>query len=129
MQVDTEPFSMNMINFDDKKSWFGLARPIMAKARRSSPATHERPMKTSKFLAGMWCRKDLGWRRDFEDHHHNLQCCGASVNGCPSEASSYAQHGQSSVQARVVRRHPRIAMTTYLQTSTTKNWYVEYEHI
>jgi hypothetical protein len=51
MQVDTESFPMNMINFDDKKSWFGLAWLIRANARRSSSATHERPMKTSKFLA------------------------------------------------------------------------------
>jgi hypothetical protein len=46
MQVDTEPFSINMINFDNKNSWFGLAWPIRARARRPSLAIHERPMKT-----------------------------------------------------------------------------------
>jgi hypothetical protein len=48
MQVDIEPFLMNMINFDDKKSWFGLARLIRTKARRLSSL-----MKTQKIS----CRK------------------------------------------------------------------------
>jgi hypothetical protein len=46
---------MNMINLDDKKSWFDLAWPI--RTRRSSSAIHERPMKTPKFLAGKWWQK------------------------------------------------------------------------
>jgi hypothetical protein len=52
MQVDIEPFPINMIHFDDKKSWLGLAQLIRARARRSSLAMHERPMETLKFLTG-----------------------------------------------------------------------------
>jgi hypothetical protein len=52
MQVDIEPFLMNMINFDDKKSWLGLARLIRTKARRLSSL-----MKTQKFLAEKWWQK------------------------------------------------------------------------
>jgi hypothetical protein len=54
MQVDTKPFPINMINFDDKKSWFGLVQPIRARTRRSTSAMHERPMETLRFLAGKW---------------------------------------------------------------------------
>jgi hypothetical protein len=59
MQVDPDPFPINMITFDGKKSSFGPSRPIMAKARRSSSAMHERPMKMLKPLAGKWWRKGL----------------------------------------------------------------------
>jgi hypothetical protein len=40
-----------------KKFWFGLAQPIRTKTRRSSSATHERLMKTPKFLTGKWWQK------------------------------------------------------------------------
>jgi hypothetical protein len=59
MQVDMEPFPINMINFDDKKSWFGLAQPIRARARRSSSAMHERSMVTLKFLQESGDKKDF----------------------------------------------------------------------
>jgi hypothetical protein len=52
MQVDTVLFPMNVIDFEGKKSWFGLAWPIRAKAKKSSSTTHGRPMKIIKFLAG-----------------------------------------------------------------------------
>jgi hypothetical protein len=44
MQVNTEPFPINMIKFDAKKSYFSLAWLIWARARRTSSAIHERPV-------------------------------------------------------------------------------------
>jgi hypothetical protein len=41
IQVDTEPFPMNMINFDEKKVL--IMCPIRAKSKRLSSMTHERP--------------------------------------------------------------------------------------
>jgi hypothetical protein len=36
MQVDTQPFSVNIVELASKKSWFGLKWPIKAKAKTSS---------------------------------------------------------------------------------------------
>jgi hypothetical protein len=54
MQVDTEPFPMNMIDFEGKKV---LIRPNTAdkgKAKRQSSAMLKRPMGIVKFFAGKW---------------------------------------------------------------------------
>jgi hypothetical protein len=59
MQVDTERFLINMINFDGKKVLIWSSTADKGKARRSSSAMHERPMKMPKTLAGKWWRKGL----------------------------------------------------------------------
>jgi hypothetical protein len=52
MQVDIEPFPMNMIDFEGKRVLTGPAQPIREKAKKSSSTTHGRPMKIIKILAG-----------------------------------------------------------------------------
>jgi hypothetical protein len=52
MQVDMEPFPINVIDFEGKRSLFGPAQPIKAKAKKTSSATRGRPMKIIKSLAG-----------------------------------------------------------------------------
>jgi hypothetical protein len=54
MQVDTEPFPMNMIDFEGKKVLVRPIQPIKAKARKQSSAMLKRPMGIVKFLAGKW---------------------------------------------------------------------------
>jgi hypothetical protein len=54
MQVDTEPFPMNMIDFEGKKVLVGQIQPIKAKVRKQSSAMLKRPMGIVKFLAGKW---------------------------------------------------------------------------
>jgi hypothetical protein len=53
IQVDTEPFPINVIDFDGKKV---RIRPSAADKSKgvSSSATRERPMKIIKILAGKW---------------------------------------------------------------------------
>jgi hypothetical protein len=59
MQVDTEPFLINMINFDGKKVLIWSTTVDKGKARRSSSAMHERSMKMPKTLPGKWWQKGL----------------------------------------------------------------------
>jgi hypothetical protein len=59
MQVDTEPFPMNMIDFEGKKV---LVRPNTAdkaKAKKQSSTMLKRPMGIVKFLAGKWWPRRL----------------------------------------------------------------------
>jgi hypothetical protein len=51
MEVDTEPFSMNMIDFKGKKVLIRSSTADKKKAKKSSSATCGRPMKIIKFLA------------------------------------------------------------------------------
>jgi hypothetical protein len=59
MQVDIEPFPMNMISFDNKivLVWLNAADKAKAKAKILSSVIHERLMKSPKFLAGKWLQK------------------------------------------------------------------------
>jgi hypothetical protein len=51
MQVDTEPFPMNMIDFEGKRVLIRPSIAVREKAKKSSSATHGRPMKIIKILA------------------------------------------------------------------------------
>jgi hypothetical protein len=54
MQVDMDPFPINMINFDGKKVLVWPSIADKARARRSSSRMQERPMEMLKFLTGKW---------------------------------------------------------------------------
>jgi hypothetical protein len=58
-QEDTEPFPMNVIDFNGKKILIRPAQPIRAKTKKSSSTTHRRPMETTKSLAGKWSPRRL----------------------------------------------------------------------
>jgi hypothetical protein len=75
IQVDIEPFPMNMMNFDDKKVlvWPNAIDKGKGKKIIIGSVTHERPMKLPKFLQESGCRKYPRWTGDIEDHHPNLQ--------------------------------------------------------
>jgi hypothetical protein len=52
MQVDTEPFPMNVIDFEGKRVLIQPSIDDKENAKESSSATRGRPMKILKFLAG-----------------------------------------------------------------------------
>ena len=109
MQVDIEPFLMNMINFDDKKVLVWPSTIDKDKGKKIVIADENTKNSCRKVVA----EKTLD-EGDFEDHHHNLQCYGASANEWPGEAFYSAQHRQSGVQARTVQQRPGTMTTTYL---------------
>jgi hypothetical protein len=59
MQVDTESFPMNMIDFEGKKVLIRPSATNKEKTKKPSSATHGRPMQVIKFLAGKWWLKKL----------------------------------------------------------------------
>jgi hypothetical protein len=76
---------------------------------------------------------------DTESDHYNLRYWGASADKGTCERTHTAHHGQSGAQARTVRniarrsgafqqtvrQHSGATTTVYLQTTTTKDRYVE----
>lgn len=52
MQVDKQSFSVNVVYFDDKKSWFSQMWPIKTKSRALSLMTLGLSMKTQNFVLG-----------------------------------------------------------------------------
>jgi hypothetical protein len=73
MQVDKQPFPVNTIDLDGKKSWFNRECPIKTKEKLSSSTILDSLMRTRKFYTDMRCYKDTRWGRDIKDYHPILQ--------------------------------------------------------
>jgi hypothetical protein len=84
-------------------------------------------------------REDSRWRGDPEGDHHSLWHWGAITDRETGAGTHAAHHGQSAIQTRTVRSfsgrsedlrrtvrlHSGPATTTYIQTMTTEDRYVE----
>jgi hypothetical protein len=135
MQGDTEPFPMNMIDFEGKKV---LVRPNTAnKGQGKEIATgNAREVDENHKIS---CRKVVAEKTP--DGGETLKVT-ITTSGTGGQARTKEQEpvlripdgpthrrGRSGEFQRTVQPYSRLAMATYLQTTTTRDRYVENKYI
>jgi hypothetical protein len=140
MQVDTEPFTMNVIDFEGKKV---LIRPSTADKEKGKEVFIGDARKADE-KDKISCRKVVV--KKTPDGGETLKVTittsgteGASIDKETGAGTHTVHHGRSDVQTRTVRsfaerskafqrpvqQHSGPATTAYLQTTTTTDKYVE----
>jgi hypothetical protein len=136
MQVDTEPFPMNMIDFEGKKV---LVRPNTADKGKGKETIIGNAKKTDGDCK-VSCRKVVAEKTP--DGGETLKVTiTASSTGASADRETVAEpvlritdsppsrRGRSGGLWRTVRPCSGLAATTYLQTTTTRDRYVENKYI
>jgi hypothetical protein len=124
-QEDMEPFPMNMIDFKGKRV---LIRPNTADKGKDKEVIigNSREADGNNKIS---CRKVVAEKTpdggETESDHHKLRHWGASADKGICARTHTTHHRRSEALQRTVRQRRRAAATTYLQTTMTRNRYVE----
>jgi hypothetical protein len=143
MQVDTEPFPMNMISFDDKKF---LVRPNATDKGKGKEIIIGDPWEDNE-ITKIYYRKVVAEKTQMEGRHWRSPSwpltLGADTGGQPRATLCSTHYGLSGAQARMVwdttgqsrqiwrtiRLYLGPPTTTYLQAMTNRNRYMEDKYI
>jgi hypothetical protein len=140
MQVDTEPFPMNMIDFEGKRVLIrpstadkGKDKEIIIGNAREADGNHkiscrkvvaEKTPDGGETLKVTITTSDTGGESAYQGA--GVGACAAHLGWSDAQTQTVRDHaGRSGEFQRTVRLYSRPTTTAYLQTTTTRDMYVE----